>query len=98
MAAEASVPTKDSQRATPLEPAEDMLADGPDGDRSSGEMLMECVVKVGQLLTQAVSCTVSYTFCWKLKHQDWLHLSASVLFLASTESSLVDFADLLRAL
>ena len=29
-----------------LEPAENILADGLDGDRSSGEMLMECVVKV----------------------------------------------------
>lgn len=29
-----------------LEPADNVLADRLDGDRSSGEMLMECVVKV----------------------------------------------------
>lgn len=61
MAAEASAPTKDSQRATALEPAEDLLADGPDGDRGSGEMLMECVVKVGQLSLSVVSCTACCT-------------------------------------
>lgn len=35
-----------------LEPVENMLADGLDGDRSSGEMLMECVVKVRHYIQQ----------------------------------------------
>lgn len=46
MASEPSASTKDSQRAAALETAEDMLMDSPDADRSSGELLMECVVKV----------------------------------------------------
>lgn len=47
MAAEPSASMKDSMLNAALEPAENMLADGLDGDGlSSGEMLMECVVKV----------------------------------------------------
>ncbi len=49
MAGEPPASTKDNQGASALEPVDEMLADGLDGldgDRSSGEMLMECVVKV----------------------------------------------------
>ena len=46
MAGEPSASTKDHQGPSALEPVEDMLMDGLDSDRSSGEMLMECVVKV----------------------------------------------------
>lgn len=46
MAGEPSGSTKDNQGLSAVEPAEDMLTDGLDGDRSNGEMLMECVVKV----------------------------------------------------
>ena len=46
MAGEASASTRDNQGLSAVEPAEDMLTDSLDGDRSSGEMLMECVVKV----------------------------------------------------
>ena len=46
VAAEPSTGAKDNQRHAALEPVEDMLSGDADGDRSSGEMLMECVVKV----------------------------------------------------
>ncbi len=51
MAGEASASTRDNQGLSAVEPAEDMLTDSLDGDRSSGEMLMECVVKVPVCLT-----------------------------------------------
>ena len=41
-----SVTTKETLGPSNLEPLEDLLADGLDSERSSGEMLMECVVKV----------------------------------------------------
>ena len=46
MAGEPSASTRDNQGLSAIEPAEDMLTDSLDGDRSNGEMLMECVVKV----------------------------------------------------
>lgn len=46
MAAEPSASMQDTVGNAALDPVENMLADGLDGDRSSGEMLMECVVKV----------------------------------------------------
>ena len=46
MVGEPSTSAKDHPGPSAIEPVEDMLTDGPDGDRSSGEMLMECVVKV----------------------------------------------------
>lgn len=56
MAAEPSASMKDSLGNAALEPAENMLADGFDGDRSSGEMLMECVVKVGLNCISRMHC------------------------------------------
>lgn len=46
MAAEPSASMQDTVGNAAMEPVENILADGLDGDRSSGEMLMECVVKV----------------------------------------------------
>ncbi len=46
MVGEPSASTRDNQGLSAVEPAEDMLTDSLDGDRSNGEMLMECVVKV----------------------------------------------------
>ena len=41
-----SIGTKDRTGPSNLEPAEDVLPDSPDGGRTTGERLMECVVKV----------------------------------------------------
>ncbi len=46
MAGEPSASTRDHQGLSAIDTAEDMLTDGLDADRSNGEMLMECVVKV----------------------------------------------------
>lgn len=62
MAAEPSASMKDSLGNPALEPAENMLADGLDGDRSSGEMLMECVVKV------RISRNSRVHFIWSRQH------------------------------
>ncbi|KAA6422597.1 MAG: protease Do-like 9-like [Trebouxia sp. A1-2] len=64
MAGEPSGSTKDNQGLSAVEPAEDMLTDGLDGDRSNGEMLMECVVKI--------FCTHSepnFSLPWQRKRQ-----------------------------
>ena len=50
MPAEPSANMMDTIGNAALEPAENILADGHDSDRSSGEMLMECVVKVRRCL------------------------------------------------
>ncbi|KAL3147512.1 Protease Do-like 9 [Trebouxia sp. C0009 RCD-2024] len=64
MAAEPSASMKDSLGNTALEPAENMLADGFDGDRSSGEMLMECVVKIF-----CVHSEPNFSLPWQRKRQ-----------------------------